>query len=203
MLGLRIIARGRWVALGVLGLLGGQGVAQAEDTAQMTAPYVTPSTDVDIHYELSSPAGDATAHQRMRWQVATLRQRLDPENSPVFMLTSWKDRTLTVVDEARHRESVMPVPGGRELTLPGQHPGTGSYTRLGASTVAGQACTIWRTSDTEGRPSDACYTDDGLLLQVAQQGQVTVRALSVQRTPQPDSIFAVPEGLRQENPAHP
>ncbi|MBO1323870.1 hypothetical protein K2X14_01720 [Acetobacter sp. TBRC 12305] len=154
-------------------------------------------------YEVASAQGETSARQRMRWQVSTLRQRLDPQGAGVFMITSWKDRTLHVVDESRGRESSMPVPGQQELTLPGQHPATGTYARLGSSTVAGEGCTLWRTTDTDGRQTDACYTADGLLLQVVQNGQVRVRALSVSRAAQPDSVFAIPAGLKSEGPAHP
>ncbi|WP_250698350.1 hypothetical protein [Acetobacter pasteurianus] len=86
---------------------------------------------------------------------------------------------------------------------PGQPAAAGTYARLGNSVVAGEQCTLWRTTDADGHPTDACYTPDGLLLQVAQQGQVTVRALSVSRATQPDSVFAIPSGLKREAPAHP
>lgn len=187
------------------------GTAQDATPAQATtagdppaeAPAITPSVDVDVEYELASPQGDVSTRQRMRWQVATLRQRLDPDKSSVFMITSWRDRTLSVVDLGRKKDSIMPVPGTQQLTPPGQPAMVGSYARLGSSVVAGEQCTIWRTKDTDGHPTDACYTADGLLLQVAQGGQITVRALSVQRVAQPDSLFVIPPGLQQEAPAHP
>lgn len=171
--------------------------AQAQD-----APFITPSADTDVLYEVTSPTGDAVMKQRMRWQVSSLRQRLDPENSPVFMITSWPDHTLTVVDEGRKRESVMPAPS-QGLTPPGKPAMTGTYARLGGSVVAGEQCTLWRTKDADGHSSDVCYTADGILLQVAQGGQITVRALTVSRTTQPDSVFAVPAGLKTEAPATP
>ncbi len=181
-----------------------QGGAQTPaDGAPAEAPAITPSTDVDVEYELASPQGDVSTRQRMRWQVATLRQRLDPDKSSVFMITSWRDRTLSVVDMGRKRVSIMPVPGTQQLTPPGQPAMVGSYARLGSSVVASEQCTVWRTKDTDGHQTDACYTADGLLLQVAQGGQITVRALSVQRTPQPDSLFVIPDGLKREAPAHP
>jgi hypothetical protein len=80
---------------------------------------------------------------------------------------------------------------------------TGTYARLGGSVVAGEQCTLWRTKDADGHSSDVCYTADGILLQVAQGGQITVRALTVSRTAQPDSVFAVPAGLKTEAPATP
>ncbi|MCH4142411.1 hypothetical protein [Acetobacter peroxydans] len=178
--------------------------ATAQPATQPDAPYVTPAVDTDITYVLT-PAQDglAPARQRMRWQVAGLKQRLDPEGGSVYMITTWKNRTLSVVDESRGRVSTMPMPGQQDLTLPGQHPASGVYVRVGQSVVAGEACQVWRTVDTDGHESDACYTADGILLQVAQQGRIMVRALTVSRTPQPDSVFEVPAGLVAQAPAHP
>lgn len=189
-----------------LALAGGAAQAQAAPDAagacDRDGPCITPATDVDIQYELTSPVGDATAKQRMRWQVSSLRQRLDPANSGVFMITSWPQHTLSVVDTGRQRLSVMPAPS-QELTPPGHSAITGTYARLGSSIVAGERCTLWRTKDTDGHVSDVCYTADGLLLQVAQGQQITVRALSVSRSAQPDNVFAIPAGLKQETPATP
>jgi hypothetical protein len=178
--------------------------AAAQTATQPDAPYVTPAVDTDITYVLT-PAQDglAPAHQRMRWQAAGLKQRLDPEGGSVYMITTWKNRTLSVVDESRGRVSTMPMPGQQDLTLPGQHPASGTYVRVGQSVVAGEACQVWRTVDTEGHESDACYTADGILLQVVQQGRIMVRALTVSRAAQPDSVFEVPAGLVVQAPAHP
>lgn len=170
--------------------------------APQDAPFITPSVDADVLYELTSPTGDAVMKQRMRWQVGSLRQRLDPEGSDLFMITSWPEHTLTVVDPSRKRKSVMPAPS-QGLTPPGHPAMVGTYARLGGSVVAGESCIIWRTKDADGHASDVCYTADGLLLQVAQQGQITVRALRVSRVAQPDDVFAIPSGLKQEAPARP
>ncbi|WP_255029360.1 hypothetical protein [Acetobacter persici] len=170
--------------------------------APQDAPFITPSVDADVLYELTSPTGETVMKQRMRWQVATLRQRLDPGGSDLFMVTSWPEHTLTVVDPDRKTESVMPAPS-QGLTPPGHPALVGSYARLGGSVVAGERCIIWRTRDADGHASDVCYTADGLLLQVAQQGQITVRALHVSRVAQPDAVFAIPSGLKKVAPARP
>lgn len=173
---------------------------RAEDAVAATSgPYVTPSVDVAVHYEMISPQSPAPVHQDMHWQVASLRQRIDPENATVYMVTSWRDHTLNVVDTLGHRRSVMPVPGA-VLTPPGQI-APGSFKKLGTDMVSGQFCTIWRTTDQDGHESDACYTEDGILLQVKQQGRILVRALSVERVPQPDTLFAIPETYSVVAPA--
>lgn len=179
-------------------------VAAPDSTAvcDRDGPCITPATDADITYELTSPTGDAAMKQRMRWQVSSLRQRLDPENAGVYMVTSWPEHTLGVVDLSRHTKSIMPAPS-QDLTPPGHIAMTGTYARLGSSIVAGEGCTVWRTKDTDGHASDVCYTPDGLLLQVAQGQQITVRALSVSRAAQPDVVFAIQAGLKQVAPAGP
>ena len=171
----------------------------ADDTPAPTGPYVTPSVDVSVRYELVAPDGRGVVHQTMRWQAASLRQRIDLDTASVYMITSWRDHTLTVVDTLGQRRSVMPAPG-RELTPPGRIP-DGTFSRLDTAMVAGQFCTNWRTTDDSGHQSDACYTPDGILLQVMQKGQITARALSVTREVQPDSVFAVPQDYRPVAPA--
>ncbi|GBQ28145.1 hypothetical protein AA0472_2592 [Acetobacter estunensis NRIC 0472] len=180
------------LALGLMAPL----AAQADKT---TGPYVTPSVDVAVTYELASPEGGAPVRQDMHWQVATLRQRIDPAGSAVYMITSWKDRTLTVVDTLSHRRSTMPAPG-TALTLPGQV-AAGSFARMGTDTVAGQFCTVWRTVDQDGRPGDACYTADGILVRMVQGGRTMVQAVSVERVPQPDALFVVPQDYSETAPA--
>ncbi|MDG6094980.1 hypothetical protein LOC54_07640 [Acetobacter sp. AN02] len=172
--------------------------AALADDAQ-TAPFVTPSVDSEVLYESPSPQGGAPVRLRTRWQVAGLLKRDDPEGSAVYMITSWKARTLTVVDTLHHRRSTMPVPGG-EIVLPGQ-PAKGNFIKLGTQTVAGESCDTWRTSDRDGHQSDVCYTSDGILLRVDQNGTTVVRAVQVTRAPQPDAIFAMPEGFRDTAPA--
>ena len=162
----------------------------AESVATPAGPHVTPSVDVPVRYEVSAPDGHPAAHQDMRWQVASLRQRIDPEGAAVYMVTSWKDQTLTVVDTTGRRISTMPAPGAR-LTLPGDIP-AGNFQRVGTDVVAGQACVLWRTADQDGKASDACYTDDGILVRVMQQGHVMVQAVLVERTPQTDGLFTLP-----------
>ena len=173
-----------------------------EAVCDQNAPCITPGTDVDIDYELTSPQNGSLLKQRMRWQVATLRQRIDPEGNALFMLTSWPDHTLTVVDLVRHTQSVMPAPS-HELTPPGHPAMMGHYARLGSSVVAGEHCTLWRTKDSDGFVTDACYTTDGLLLQVSRKQKIMVQAVRVDRAAQPDSIFRVPEGFSKVAPATP
>lgn len=171
--------------------------------AQDNAPVITPSEDSDVTYELTSLLGDATSHQRMRWQVETSRQRLDPLESKIYMITSWKDRQLTVVDMNRRRFSVMPTPGTEMLSPPGKPAQQGHYIEFGHDMVSGEDCDLWRTSDTDGRPVDVCYTKDGILLSVWVEGRRTVRAQHISRIRQNDEIFQIPKNFKQEAPDKP
>ena len=177
---------------------GSTALAADENGAPVTGPYVTPSVDVDVHYAIVKPDASGVVQQEMRWQASSLRQRVDPENSAVYMITSWRDQTLTVVDTLHKQRSIMPAPG-RNLSLPGKVP-PGKFEKLGTTVVAGQFCTNWRTVDDEGHPSDACYTPDGVLVQVMQRGQVMVQALSVARVAQSDAVFSVPAEFREIAP---
>lgn len=189
----------RAACLSVL-LLGGSVAARADaPDATAAGPFVTPSVDVDVHYAMVSPQG-VPAGQEMRWQASSLRQRIDPQNSVVYMVTSWKDGSLTVIDTLKHRLSRMPAPGSA-LTLPG-HVAPGNFQRLGTDVIAGQYCVNWRTTDQDGHTSDVCYTPDGILVRVMQDSRVLVQAVAVDRAPQPDSLFTIPADFSSVAPAH-
>ncbi|QNT77341.1 hypothetical protein [Entomobacter blattae] len=176
-------------------------VAWAEEKERQ-APYVTPQRDVDVTYSLLSPfPKEPPALQRMRWSVSTLRQRVDPAKTETYMVTNYRNNTLTVVDPVRKIITITPAPGGK-IALPGEKPSTGEYRAQGKATLVGLSCTDWHVTDTEGRPSDVCYTDDGIMLRVVQDGLVMVRATKIDFTSQPDSVFEAPSDYRKIQPQH-
>ncbi|GBR10523.1 hypothetical protein AA0522_2410 [Gluconacetobacter liquefaciens NRIC 0522] len=181
----------------VLAQPAGSAVCAAED-----APFVTPQQDVDIRYALASPDPSIPLqHQRMRWSAATRRQRVDPEGSATYMITDYRAGSLTVIDQARHARTVIPAPG-TALSEPGQR-AAGNWARGETMLVAGESCTVWHTHDSDGRVSDVCYSEGGDMLQVMQGDQIVVRAEQVTHDAQPDTIFAVPTGLKVVQAAHP
>ncbi|MBB2200175.1 hypothetical protein [Gluconacetobacter tumulisoli] len=185
------------------GVLAGMLVmAPVASRAADDAPFVTPQHDVDVTYAIASPDPSRPQfRQRMRWSGEQQRQRVDPEGSSTFMITDYRKRLLTVVDMAHRARTTIPAPGPA-LTTPGQR-ATGVWARGPSMTVAGQPCIVWHTTDTDGRASDVCYTDDGVMLQVVQNGRVLVQADSLSRSAQPDPVFAIPDGLAEVRAAHP
>ncbi|MBB2167353.1 hypothetical protein HLH36_03100 [Gluconacetobacter aggeris] len=166
------------------------------------APFVTPQRDVDVSYALASPDPSIPVqHQRMRWSAGTRRQRVDPDGSATYMITDYRAGSLTVIDQAHGARTIIPAPGPA-LSEPGQR-ASGDWARGETMLVAGESCTVWHTHDTDGRVSDVCYSDDGVMLQVMQGDRIVVRAEQVSRAIQPDLVFVVPAGLKTIQAAHP
>ncbi|MFT8808590.1 hypothetical protein [Gluconobacter sp.] len=161
------------------------------------APLVTPLHDADIDYVLTGPSG-RHLHQRMRWTSALWRQRVEPEGSATIMLTDYRTHTLMVLDSANHTATVMSAPGGSFAT-PGT-PAAGSWRRMGQGRIAGEACTIWESADSDSHPTTFCYTDDGLMLGAVHDGKPVVEAVSVSHAPQPVEIFDPPPGYHRVDP---
>ncbi|MCE2564430.1 hypothetical protein [Komagataeibacter sp. FNDCF1] len=190
----------RTVLTGAL-LLAGLGHARATgDDAQ--TPYVTPQADVDVTYTIYPPHDtNASMTQRMRWSASAMMQRVDPGNAATYMITDYHAGTLTVVNADQKVRTVIPAPGAANVQM-GQR-AQGNWLRTGVSKVAGTPCTLWQTQDTDQRPSEICYTDDGVMLEVIRDGKVMVQATSLTHETQPGSVFAIPSGLKELHAAHP
>lgn len=158
------------------------------------APLVTPMHDVDIDYVLTGSSGQHM-HQRMRWTSALWRQRVEPEGSATIMLTDYRTHTLMVLDSTNHTATVTSAPGG-SFASPGTR-AAGSWRRLGQGRIAGEACTIWDSADSDSHLTTFCYTDDGLMLGAVHDGKPVVEAVSVSRVPQPAEIFDPPPGYHR------
>ncbi|MBS1083214.1 hypothetical protein [Gluconobacter kondonii] len=166
---------------------------------QAQAPFVTPLHDVDIDYVLTGPAGQHL-HQRMRWTSTSWRQRIEPEGSATVMLTDYRTHILMVLDGTKRTATVMPAPGG-SFAAPGT-PAAGSWRRMGQGRIAGEACTIWESADTDRHPTTFCYTEDGLMLGAVHDGKPVVEAVSVSRSPQPLDVFDPPPGYHRVESPH-
>jgi hypothetical protein len=147
------------------------------------APLAHPSRDVDVTYRMER--GDRVLTERMRWQAATLRQRVDPPTEGLFIVIDYKAgrmRTVRLSDRLV-LEMAAPPSGG------------GAYVRQGADQVAGLPCTDWQATATDGRSTVACITDDGVMLRASAGGRTLVSAASVDYAPQDPALFAVPDGF--------
>jgi hypothetical protein len=163
-------------------------------------PLVTPLSDVDIVYAVPMPDG-GLGGQRMRWSVRGWLQRVDLDGSATYMITDYRIGRLSVIDGLHHTRSDLGAPGG-PLLPPGTAADDG-YSPLGADSVAGVGCRWWNATDSDGQHGSFCYSEDGLLLEARRDGHVLVRAVSVSREVQPESLFVPPADYRNVAAAHP
>ena len=151
-------------------------------------PVLQPTRDVDVTYKVPVPSAPDTALlQRLRWSAATRRQRVDLPTSGNWMVVDFAQHRMALVrDQSRE---VVDLPAPQSADLPG---GGAGYTRQSPATVAGLACTEWRTIDTRGQETLACYTDDGVLLRARSGDRVLMEAVSVHYVAQDPTIFQAP-----------
>ena len=151
-------------------------------------PVLQPTRDVDVTYKVPVPTASGTALlQRLRWSTATRRQRVDLPTSGNWMVVDFAQHRMALVRDQSHE--VVDLPAPQSSDLPG---GGAGYTRQSPATVAGIACTEWRTIDTRGQETLACYTDDGVLLRARSGDRVLMEAVSVHFVSQDPAIFQAP-----------
>jgi hypothetical protein len=151
--------------------------------AAPAAPLAHPSRDVDVTYRMVQ--GDKVLTERMRWQAATQRQRVDPPTDGLFI----------VIDYQAGRMHTVRLSDRLVLDMAAPATGDGAYVRQGADQVAGLACTDWEATATDGRATVACITDDGVMLRATAGGRTLVSAVSVDYAPQDPALFAMPDGF--------
>lgn len=162
------------------------GAALAQDR-----PLLQPLRDVDVTYQ-TAPGGQAT-EQRTRWLTAERRMRVDTPAPGLYMIVDYAARRMSMVSD-RDRGVVEMASGAGPL--PGAS-GAASYVRRGVDQVAGLPCTEWQTTDSEGAPTLACITADGVLLRARRGNEVLVQAARVQYGPQDPAAFRVPDGYNR------
>ncbi len=155
-----------------------------------TAPVVQPTRDVDVTYRVPVPgAADTFLLQRLRWSAANRQQRVDLPTSGNWMVLDFAAHRMALVrDDSRE---VIDLPSPQSADQPG---GGAGYARVAASSVAGVACTEWRTVDTRGQETLACYTDDGVLLRATSGTRTLMEAVHVNYEAQAASVFQTPAG---------
>lgn len=158
-------------------------------------PATIPTRDVDVTYTIAGP-NDVTLKQRLRWDVATQRLRIDPPGG-MYAIVNYKTNDIQMVSDAdRH---VFDFPS--HFALPGT--GGAKFTKRGQQTVAGMTCTDWDTTDKAGHPTTVCMTADGVMLQTSVEGHVLATATSVAFGVQAPSVFQAPAGYTHTNgPPH-
>ena len=173
------------------------GSAAASANADQDRPPATPTRDVDVTYKAGE--GVHAVVERSRWSAATQRLRVDTPTPGVYAIADYAARTLSMVsDPAR---GVMDLDSG-EAAFPGPATSSGvGFVRVGGGEVVGVPCTEWETSDRQGQPMVACYTEDGVLLKARHGVQVFVQATRVAYGSLDPSVFAVPPSYRRASPA--
>ncbi len=161
--------------------------------AQM-APVVQPTRDVDVMYRVPVPgATDTYLLQRLRWSAAHRQQRVDLPTSGNWMVLDFNAHRMALVrDDSRE---VIDLPSPQSADQPGAGAG---YARLGSASVAGLSCTEWRTVDTRGQETLACYTDDGVLLRATAGTRTLMEAVHVKYEAQAASVFQTPAGYSRQ-----
>ena len=178
----------KFCAFALIGGLALASVAQAQDK-----PPLQPTRDVDVTYRVPVPGGDAALLQRLRWSAALRRQRVDLPTSGNWMVLDFTAHRMAMVRDETREVVDLPAPPSAE------QPGGGAgFTRVGSDSVAGLPCTQWRTIDTRGHETLACYTGDGVLLRASAGARVLMEAASVKYETQGDAVFALPAGYTHQ-----
>jgi hypothetical protein len=157
-------------------------------------PSVKPMRDVDVTYKVPvGEAGRTAMLQRLRYSAALHRQRLDLPTSGNWMMLDFVSHRMEMVRDESHEVVDLPAPDSASL------PGNGAgFVRVGPAVVAGLACTEWRTRDSRGHESIACYTEDGVMLRARQDGRTLMEAISVHYGVLADTVFTVPDGYTRQ-----
>jgi hypothetical protein len=158
------------------------------------APRVNPTRDVDITYKVPVPSNANTAIlQRLRYSAALREQRVDLPTSGNWMVLNYATHRMAMVrDESRE---IVDLPAPEATTQPNAG---GVFVRVGTATVANLACTEWRTHDTNGQETIACYTDDGVLLRARGPRGTMMEAITVWYATQGPEVFALPAGYSHD-----
>jgi hypothetical protein len=154
-------------------------------------PALQPTRDVDITYKVPVGANNMALLQRLRFSASLHKQRVDLPTSG-----NW-----VVMDYGAHRMSMIRDESKEIVDMPAPETAAASgFVRVGPDMVAGLACTEWRTRDTRGAETEACYTNDGVLLQARNESAVMMQAVTVHFDAQNETVFALPAGYTHTTP---
>jgi hypothetical protein len=168
--------------------------------AHAESPIVQPTHDVDVTYKVpvASSGADMAILQRLRFSASLHRQRVDLPTSGNWMVLDFTTKQMQMVRDESHEIVDMPAPDSAA-----QPATTASFVRVGPAQVAGLDCTEWRTHDTRGQETIACYTADGVLLRARNDSAVLMEAVDVKYATQGADVFALPSGYSRQKTAGP
>ena len=162
-------------------------------------PAVRPTRDVDVTYRVPVGPGDATSLlQRLRFSAALHRQRVDLPTSGTWMVIDFAAHTMAMVRDSSREVVDLPAPDSASLPQDGA-----AFQRMGSASVAGLDCTEWRTRDTRGAETIACYTPDGVMLRARTDTRLLMEATGVHYAALPGGIFVPPDGYSHQRAGAP
>jgi hypothetical protein len=151
-------------------------------------PQLRPTRDVDVTYVLDTRGGPSL-RERLRWDVAAERLRIDPPTAGLYVIIDLKARRMSTVRAAD--QTVIETAAPASATGLPDNAASGA-TRQGESVVAGLACTDWSVTDAAGEPMTVCLTQDGVLLRAGTTTRTLLTATSVQYGPVDPAAYQVP-----------
>jgi hypothetical protein len=158
------------------------------------APHTMPLRDVDVTYKVPVAGGqDMAILQRLRFSASLHRQRVDLPTSGNWMVLDYLTHRMTLVRDESHELVDLPAPDNAAAAS--------DFAKVGPAEVAGLPCTEWRTRDTRGEETVACYTDDGVLLRARGARGVLMEAIDVGYRAQGADVFALPQGYSRQQPS--
>ena len=198
--------RMRRIGLGMGLALLAIGAARAD-----APPVLFPGHDAAVVYRgehSGGPPGQPPSGEfDVAWNAELQRLRFSSPGMPGFAIVDFRTRHMFMVMSAQR--IVMDLPMNVPIRPgPLRVPPGGHIERVGSATVAGQGCTLWHMTSPKGSGT-ACITSDGIPLRMqgdgagpnrAQRGMM--EAISVQRGPEPESLFTVPAGYRHMDISH-
>jgi hypothetical protein len=151
-------------------------------------PQLRPTRDVDVTYALDT-GGGPTLRERLRWDVAAEKLRIDPPTAGLYVIIDLKARRMSTVRAAD--QTVIETAAPPSATGMPDSAAAGA-TRQGEGVVAGLACTDWSVTDAAGEPMTVCLTADGVLLRARTATRTLLTATSVQYGPVDPVAYQVP-----------
>jgi hypothetical protein len=159
-------------------------------------PVTQPTRDVAVEYVALRGPGKIpgrSVRQHSWWHVADKRERVDVENVPSHLIEDGSAKVALLVRDSDRTYEQYKIGAG-------PFDGGATFKRVGSETVAGHECTDWEMVPQAGArttPGQYCFTKDGVLLQVKQDGVVRVHATSVVYGATDPALFQVPPGYKR------
>jgi hypothetical protein len=152
------------------------------------SPQLRPTRDVDVTYTLDA-GGGPTLRERLRWDVAAERLRIDPPTAGLYVIIDLKARRMSTVRAAD--QMVIETTAPPSATGLPDNAATGA-TRQGEDRVAGLACTDWAMTDAVGESMTVCLTPDGVLLRARTATRTLLTATNVRYGPVDPEAYVLP-----------